>query len=625
MILPLPKEIIDKTGSIQLNRNSKIIMQPSMSYDVLDSAQFFQEKVIEHTGLKFGIIKGESKRFSGVHLVHVTHLEKEAYELEVFTDKIEVRSTSELGFHYGLMTLLQLIKKHGLKVPATLIKDKPQISQRGLYHDMARGRVPKKETLFKLIDILSEYKMNELQIYIEHSFLWEGMSEVFRDKDPLSAEDIMELDRYAQKRKVELVPSIATFGHLYETMETYSFKHLSEKEIDMDVPYSFINRMAHHTVDVSNEESLELVEHMIRSFIPLFSSNKFNICADETFDLGKYKTKELAEEIGIGQMYVDYLNKIINVVHSEGKEALFWGDIILNYPELISELPKNVTCLNWGYGTQEPEKHSRTIYESGIPQYVCPGVSGWNRAFNWYDNASANIRLMTNHATNNYAYGLLNTNWGDYGHLNFLSTAIPLIIYGAAISWNPNSLEDDVAADEVISRSYYGESYPQVVSLLRELSRKQVVDWFHIVLYFEKDFANENAVKPNLDQIRKLDQEKVLKAYHEIPALVDELLALSTTLPQKFDDALNEWLILADVMKTIIESTLYLAKYGFEHNEAIELPIKPLDLAENIEYLMEDYKAIWRNRNRESELSRLTEKFYMMSDFIRKNELELQK
>lgn len=623
MILPLPKEIIEKDGFIQLNRNSCIIMESSMSYSILDSVQFFQEKVIEKTGITFNILKGESKRFTGIKLVHVTYLENECYELDVIDDHVEIRSHSEVGFHYGLMTLLQLIKKHGLKIPQLLIKDAPQISQRGFYHDMARGRVPKKETLFSLIDLLSEYKINELQIYIEHSFLWEDMSEVFRDKDALSAEDILELDRYALKRKVELVPSIATFGHLYEAMETYSFRDLCEKEIDLDVPYSFINRMAHHTVDVSNEKSIELVEHMIRSFIPLFSSNKFNICADETFDLGKHKNKQLAEDKGVGRLYIDYLNKIINIVQSEGKEALFWGDIILHHPELIEELPSNVTCLNWGYGAVEDESRTRTIYESGIPQYVCPAVSGWNRAFNAYDNASANIRLMTDFAKRNYAQGILNTNWGDYGHLNFLSTSIPLIIYGAAISWNPESLKDDVAADEVISKSYYGENHPHVVTLLRELSRKQAVDWFHIVLYFEKDFANESAVKPNLDQIRNLDYEKVLKAHAEIPELLNQLLDLSHSLPAEFHQDLNEWLIMADVMKLILESTLYLSKYGFEYNESVQLASDPLDLAENIEYLMEDYKTIWRKRNKESELFRITEKFYMMSDFIRKTQSEL--
>ena len=47
--------------------------------------------------------------------------------------------------------------------------------------------------------------------------------------------------------------------------------------------------MAHYTLDASAPESLEFVRQMIDEFIPLFTSNKFNICCDETFDLGKGK------------------------------------------------------------------------------------------------------------------------------------------------------------------------------------------------------------------------------------------------------------------------------------------------------------------------------------------------
>ena len=43
--------------------------------------------------------------------------------------------------------------------------------------------------------------------------------------------------------------------------------------------------MGHHTIDVSNEESIALVGSLIEQYVPLFRSEKFNICCDETFDL----------------------------------------------------------------------------------------------------------------------------------------------------------------------------------------------------------------------------------------------------------------------------------------------------------------------------------------------------
>jgi hypothetical protein len=73
---------------------------------------------------------------------------------------------------------------------------------------------------------------------------------------------------------------------------------------------------------------------MLEEFIPLFTSDKFNICCDETFDLGRGKSKELKEQLGTGKLYVDFLNSIIKVVKNYNKTVMFWGDIILSIPNI---------------------------------------------------------------------------------------------------------------------------------------------------------------------------------------------------------------------------------------------------------------------------------------------------
>ena len=55
---------------------------------------------------------------------------------------------------------------------------------------------------------MAYYKMNQLQLYIEHTFLFRDFSEIWRDDTPLTAEEIMELDQYCLERGIELVPSL---------------------------------------------------------------------------------------------------------------------------------------------------------------------------------------------------------------------------------------------------------------------------------------------------------------------------------------------------------------------------------------------------------------------------------
>lgn len=53
-------------------------------------------------------------------------------------------------------------------------------------------------------------------------------------------------------------------------------------------------------------------------------------------------------------------------------------------------------------------------------------------------------------------------------------------------------------------------------------------------------------------------------------------------------------------------------------NEEMPLPMKPEELAVNFEYWIKDFKRIWRMRNKESELYRITELFSTLCKELRR-------
>lgn len=55
----------------------------------------------------------------------------------------------EAGVWYGCQTLLQMAAQCGAVLPAVTIEDEPDIPNRGFYHDITRGRVPKLSFLKK--------------------------------------------------------------------------------------------------------------------------------------------------------------------------------------------------------------------------------------------------------------------------------------------------------------------------------------------------------------------------------------------------------------------------------------------------------------------------------------------
>lgn len=612
-LIPSPKKLVNKSGSFRIKRDTEIILNYHCDFNNFEAALILKNEIKDKLGFNIKINKGyiDEKSKNSINIIKSGAIgNEEGYKLEINEDSINVISYGNSGLFYGIQTLMQIIRQSGAILPNLEIEDEPYFKNRGFYHDVTRGRVPKLETLKKLVDKAAFYKVNQLQLYIEHTFAFKDMSEVWVDKDPLTAEEILILDEYCKVRHIELIPSLATFGHLYEVLRTKSYSNLCELENMENDEYSFVDRMAHHTLDVSNDESLKLVKNMLNEFIPLFTSNKFNICGDETFDLGKGKSKRLGEEIGQGKLYTVFLNKIIDIVKGYDKEVMFWGDVILNHTEVINEIPKDVICLNWNYGSEAAEEGTRKIYEAGREQYVCPGVAGWSHLMNLMDNGFENIRRMVSYGVKYKASGVLNTNWGDYGHINILNSSIPGMAYGGALSWNPDGEKDFETIYKALSIIEYGDNSLTIVSLLRDLGNTQVVSWSDLVRW--KELFNKNSeVREN---IKSLNPNKIKEARDKACEIEEKLTSLLVSVRDKKE--IQEFIVCARGIILINEFFLLLLKYKFKTKNNFS-DFDNNKLAKDFEEWFYDYSYIWRNTSKESELNRIGEVIKYTSKALR--------
>lgn len=601
-LIPSPNQLELVEGTSQLRRDTEIVLDYICDFDDLNAAIVLQEEIQQQLGFKLVINKTFNYN-SNKMAIRFKRIEgeKEAYTLNIGGNCIEIIGATSIGIFYGVQTLRQIIRQNGALLPNLKIEDMPHFSNRGFYHDVTRGKVPTLKMLMELVDRAAFYKINQLQLYIEHTFAFKGMSEIWMDKDPLTAEEILLLDQYCKKRHVELVPSLSTFGHMYEVLRSKSFNALCELENSEGEEYSFGNRMVSHTLDATNEGSIKLVEEMLMQYIPLFSSDTFNICCDETFDLGKGKSKAKADEIGAGKIYVEFLNKVVDIVKRKGKKVMFWGDVILNHPELLNNINKDAICLNWDYSEDVEEDGTKTIAESGREQYVCPGVWGWNQLVNKIDKGFENIKRMVSYGVKYGAIGVLNTDWGDFGHINFLSSSIPGMAYGASLSWNPEGDKDFENVFKALSIIEYGDESLQLVSLLNELSKAQVVGWYELVNWKENNSENLH-IKQDYSN---LNVENILSGYNIACEIENKFTTLSKKVRINAFD-LQEFIVSARAIQLVDSFFLNLLKNEYCKNE-INTVFSPMELAENLEIWFFDFAKIWRSRNKESELYRIKE------------------
>ncbi|MDA0991137.1 MAG: hypothetical protein O3A51_10350, partial [Verrucomicrobia bacterium] len=138
-----------------------------------------------------------------------TSLQPQGYRLRLHTKGVQLEAATPAAACHGLQTLQQIVRQAPSgTVPCCTIDDWPDFENRGVYYDVTRGRVPTREQLINLATRLADYKINELQLYIEHTFLFRGHPLIGRGASPLTAEDILALDRHCQQLGIELVPSL---------------------------------------------------------------------------------------------------------------------------------------------------------------------------------------------------------------------------------------------------------------------------------------------------------------------------------------------------------------------------------------------------------------------------------
>lgn len=611
-IIPKPQSLVMGKEEFILTYKGRIVIDSACNCEVFSHAKLLNKDIQEMLGFHTAITKGEFEE-GCIYLKQAEDMKKEEYKMSIQSDGVRIHGGSSAGILHGVQTLRQILALEGAVLPCLTIEDYPDIPNRGYYLDATRGRIPTLAYLKSFVEKLSFYKINQLQLYVEHSFLFKGLSEVWRDDTPLTADEILELDAYCRQFHIELVPSLSSFGHLYKLLSTKTYAALCELPDSDKEPFSFNDRMDHHTIDVTNTESMELVKRLIDEYIPLFSSKHFNICADETFDLGKGKSKKLADEIGIDNMYIGFVKELCEYLVKKGKSPMFWGDIIRAFPEAIQQLPAETICLNWGYARNEGEVSAQVLDKAGAVQYLCPGVAGWNQFINFIDASYENISRMCAYAHKYNALGVLNTDWGDFGHINHPEFGITGMIFGAAFSWN-RQIPDKEEIKSQISALEFGDSALSFVHNIALLSEKSVFDWYHAVRFMELDGKgkSEEEKKQFLTSLDFSGAKEVNDTiYQGIRRLYENLKHLDTGRRA----LVKPYIVAAEGMALFntIGATICREQYGVENAAAAE----PKVLAEQLEHWFYHYKEMWRSVSKESELYRIQNVMLWYADKLR--------
>jgi hexosaminidase len=455
-LLPTPKEVRITDGKMVIKASATILIS---NPEDRTAAETLQEEIRERTGMKLAIEAATAAPKTAGHIslgrltdrglraylesqgVKVgddpgtrdfsqTDFDQQGYVIRATESGVLVAGRTGQGLFYGVQTLRQLLRGEGsggktLTIPALEIRDWPSMEWRGVSDDVSRGPIPTVDYLKMQIRTLAEYKINLVGFNMEHVFDFKTQPLVSPKDGPeaaLTPAEIRELVDYAGKYYVTLLPEQQAFGHLHQFLKYEIYSDLAE------TPHG-------HVLTPTNPKTYDFIRQVYGEVVPLFPGPFFHIGADETFELGVGQTKALAAEEGLGRVYLEHLQKVFEIMQPYHKQLMFWGDIAVKYPELLTILPKDMIAVPWDYEPKPSYENIIAPYtNAGLRVVVAPGAGNWGAIWPNLENAFVNIRNFVRDGQKHQAIGALNTTWNDDGE-SLVDMTWPALVFGAAASW----------------------------------------------------------------------------------------------------------------------------------------------------------------------------------------------
>ncbi len=610
ILLPRPRSLVTLGGSHVFHSGRFIHLANTIHPSMLKAARLIQHeigKVGIHLGLTASPVIPDDDIALKIFLSPQIVTQPEGYRINISPEQIDIACHDPAGAHHAAMTLRQIARQciDTEQVPCLKIEDWPDFRHRGVMIDISRDKVPTMETLFATVDLLSELKINQLQLYTEHTFAYYRHPDIWCDASPMTGQQILDLDAYCAERFIELVPNQNSFGHMERWLQHKAYAALAETPERSGTPRNLNEWCCREsrpagTLCPLEPGSLNLLRGLYADLLPHFHSRLLNVGCDETFELGEGKSRQVAGGDGTGRVYLDFLKQIHKLVRSHDHTMMFWGDIILNHPDLIAELPReHLLALDWGYEADSPfDLTTGRFAEAGVPFYVCPGTSTWNSLSGRWDNCRMNLVSAARSGRTNGACGYMVTDWGDHGHWQTPPFSWPGFAFGAAMAWAGEANEDIDMAPALNTHVFHDESGktgPVVLGLANAYLNAKITvpnqSWIWRMLY-ETGRPMETGNDGRLDE-RTLEETQEL-----IDGLTGSLSGSRMICPDSMQ-VKDEIMHVAALMKHACYLGRSRLRSGCIGQTAAELPEDDRTwLAGNMTRLIEDHKRIWLERNR---------------------------
>lgn len=229
----------------------------------------------------------------------------------------------------------------------------------GTMIDCSRNAVMKVETIKKWIDLTTDIGYNTLMLYTEDT--WEVKEQPYfgYGRGRYSAAELREINDYAKRQGMEVIPCIQTLAHLNAITRWPVYqRHIDIADILL----------------AGDEEVYRLIDNMFATISECFDSKYVNVGMDEAVLVGRGKYYDLHGDVDRTQILLEHICKVSEIGKRYGLTLCMWSDMFYrltvgdyydsNAPirkDVKDMIPDNVELIYWDYYNTEFEHYDAML------------------------------------------------------------------------------------------------------------------------------------------------------------------------------------------------------------------------------------------------------------------------
>ena len=337
----------------------------------------------------------------------------------------EGKSLSLTGDGYGIVITYsrkcELFR--GISYILSLLQGGEAISEEAKYStlcymaDASRNAVPNMECAKKMIRTLALMGYNAMMLYTEDTYELSDYKYFGHMRGRYTADELKELDDYADSFGIELIPCVQTLAHLSTALRWPDFGDFTDTD---DI------------LMVGHEKTYRFVESILKNCSKCFRTRRIHVGMDEAHMIGRgrYLDKNGFEKPS--DIMTKHLEKVVELCRKYGFEPMIWSDMFFRmafnggYYVREGEIPRDVRekvpaglgLVYWDYYSTDEQRVSHMLdchLQFDRPVLFAGGAWKWSGfgAHNGFSLKSTKIQLdMCD------KYGvkeIIATGWGDDG------------------------------------------------------------------------------------------------------------------------------------------------------------------------------------------------------------------